>query len=88
MEEEKKAWEEEQAEIGRARAEAAAEAEEEVEPYEPEEKEWTTSEYAPFQTQKVKYALCLNTMGQDREFSEEERLYALTCVKQYRSRWE
>ena len=27
-------------------------------------------------------------MGQDREFTDEERLYALTCVKQYRERWE
>jgi len=27
-------------------------------------------------------------MGQDREFTEEEKLYALTCVKQYRARWE
>ena len=27
-------------------------------------------------------------MGQDREFTEEERLYALSCVKHYRDRWE
>lgn len=48
--EEKKAWEEEQAELKRARDEAAAEAgeDEEVPPFEPEERDWTLFEYAPF----------------------------------------
>jgi len=87
QEEERKAWEEEQAELAKARAEAIEEGEEEV-PYEPEERDWTPYEYAPFQTQKVQFAVCLNTMGQDREFTEEERLYALSCVKHYRERWE
>jgi len=27
-------------------------------------------------------------MGQDREFTEDERVYALACVKHYRERWE
>jgi len=87
QEEEKKAWEEEQAEQAKARKEALEEGEEEV-PFTPEEKDWTPYEYAVFQTQKVQFALCLNTMGQDREFTEDERLYALSCVKHYRDRWE
>ena len=87
--EEKKAWEEEQAELKRARQEQAeAEGEEEVPEFEPEERDWTLYEYEPFKTQKVQYCLCLNTMGQDREFTDEERLYALACVKNYRARWE
>ena len=48
--EEKKAWEEEQAELKRAREEAAEGEEEEVPAYEPEERDWTLYEYAPFQT--------------------------------------
>ena len=47
---EKRAFEEEQAELKRAAEEAAAEAEEEVPVFEPEERDWTLYEYAPFQT--------------------------------------
>ena len=40
---------------------------------EPEEepRDWTPYKYAPFKTNKVSYVLCLNTMGQDRQFSRE-----------------
>ena len=30
----------------------------------------------------------MNTMGQDREFTEEEKLFALRTVRDYRDRWE
>lgn len=92
LQEEKRAWEEEQAELARARAEALAEGSEEEyeEPaeLETEPKDWTPYEYAEFKTSKVQFCICLNTMGQDREFTEEERLYALSCAKLFRQRWE
>ena len=42
----------------------------------------------PLQTQKVQYVVCLNTMGQDREFTEEEVRFALSTVKFYGDEWE
>ncbi len=32
--------------------------------------------------------VCLNTMGQDREFTEDEKKFALRTVWEYRDRWE
>lgn len=42
----------------------------------------------PFKTQKVTFVVCLNTLGKDRTFSNEERLAALRLVQQYRDIWE
>ena len=36
--------------------------------------------YEDFKTTDEKYVVCINTMGQDRKFSEEEKLYALRTV--------
>ena len=36
----------------------------------------------------MQFVLCLNTMGQDREFTDEEKLYALNCITHYRDSWE
>ena len=32
--------------------------------------------------------VCLNTMGQDRGFTDEEKKLALRTVRQYKERWE
>ena len=32
--------------------------------------------------------VCLNTMGQDREFTEEERKFALRTVREFAAQWE
>ena len=32
--------------------------------------------------------VCMNTMGQDREFTADEKKFALQTVKQYRDIWE
>ena len=37
---------------------------------------------------KVQLVVCLNTMGQDREFTADEKKFALQTVKQYRDIWE
>lgn len=51
-------------------------------------KEWETIEVKPYTTRKVQFVCCLNTMGQDRKFTEEEKLFALRTVQRYRDRWE
>lgn len=56
---EKAEWEAQQDELEKDRADND-------ETYEREEKEWYTYDYAPFKTEKVSFAVCLNTMGQDR----------------------
>lgn len=42
----------------------------------------------PYITKKVQFVACLNTMGQDRKYSEEQKLFALRTVQRYRDRWE
>jgi hypothetical protein len=42
----------------------------------------------PYKKTKVQFVVCLNTCGQDRTFSEEEKNFALRCVQHYRDRWE
>ena len=54
----------------------------------PEEKTWDEIGFQPFKTEKVQYVVCLDTMGQDRRYSEEEKLQALRTVQSFRDRWE
>ena len=81
QEAERQQWEEEQAELKREKLEAGEE-------FEPEDREWTPHSFSPFRTTKVQFVLCLNTMGQDREFTAEEKACALKCVKHYQDSWE
>jgi len=53
-----------------------------------EEKEWVDIEPAPYLTRKETFVVCLNTMGQDREFTKEEKEFALREAQRYRDRWE
>ena len=78
----KEAWENEQ-EVKRQEAINAGN-----ENFEPEEKEWEVIDYAPYKTEERKYVVCLDTMGQDREFTEDEKRFALNTVKQYIEIWE
>ena len=41
------------------------------ETYEEDEQDWEVIEYAPFRTKKEEYVVCLDTMGQDRELTDE-----------------
>ena len=43
--------------------------------FEPEEKEWAAIDCAPYKTEEKKYVVCLDTMGQDREFTDEEKRF-------------
>ena len=65
---------------------AAAQANNEA--FEEEEKVWDVLEFAPFQTKEEKYVVCLDTMGQDRQFTESEKLFALTTLQKFKEAWE
>ena len=49
---------------------------------------WPEIKPKPFTTNKVQYVVCINTMGQDREFTEVEIRSALDTCKRYRDEWE
>lgn len=58
------------------------------EPFIPEAKEWEKLEEKQFITKKKSYVVCLDTLGQDREFTDEERRFVLTTIKHFRGVWE
>lgn len=68
-----KAWEEHQKEL--AEEEEAA-----GENFVPEQKVWEEIKPKDFKTQKVSLVVCINTLGQDRDFNEEEKKFALRTV--------
>jgi len=58
------------------------------EPYERQSKNWEEFQYAPFKTRKSQFVVCLNTLGQDRQYTQDEIQFALKAVKNYRDTWE
>ena len=74
-------WEEEQAKIREEKEKAG-------EPYEPEPKEWQKLEEKPFLTKKKRYVVCLDTLGQDREFTDDQRRFVLRTIQEFRAIWE
>ena len=65
QEEEKRQFEEEMKEKAEA-AEADGD-----DNWKPEERNWKEISSAPFSTQDVQFVVCMNTLGQDREFTED-----------------
>lgn len=57
-------------------------------PFDEEEKVWEELEYAPFKTHEEKYVVCLDTLGQDREFSDDEKIFMLNTVQKFKEIWE
>jgi hypothetical protein len=53
-----------------------------------EKREWEEFHYAKFKTYKKQFVVCLNTMGQDRVFSKDQRTFALEAVKLFQQVWE
>lgn len=74
-------WEEEQNRLREEKEKAG-------EPFVPEEKEWEPIEEKPFVSKKKSFVVCLDTLGQDREFTEEQRRFVLNTVKRFRELWE
>jgi hypothetical protein len=65
-----------------------AQAEADGETFKADEKKWEPIQSKPYLTRKVQFVSCLNSMGQDRKFTEQEKLFALRTVQKYRDRWE
>jgi hypothetical protein len=78
----------ERAAFEKAQADAEEEAEANGETY--TKQEWQGEEIVTksYITKKVQFVCCLNSMGQDRQFTPDERLFALRTVQRYRDRWE
>jgi hypothetical protein len=55
---------------------------------EDEERTWEEIDYTPFKTNEEKFVICLDTLGQDRGFTDEEKRFALNTVKRFREIWE
>ena len=51
-------------------------------------REWDTIELPGIQTELKKFVLCMDTMGQDRQFTKEEKAFALKAVFRFRQHWE
>lgn len=49
---------------------------------------WEVIQEKPYITRKKSYVVCLDTLGQDREFSEEQRRFILETLKRFRALWE
>ena len=43
---------------------------------------------SPVQTQQIRFVVCLDSMGQDREFTLSQKNFALNAVYKYRQYWE
>jgi len=81
QEEEKAAHEESQAAL---RADAEANGTE----FLPEEKQWEEIVLPSIKTENKKFVVCIDSMGQDRVFNQEERGFILETIHKYRTHWE
>jgi len=57
-----------------------ADAEANGEEFKEEEKVWEPIEPQPFKTKKVQYVVCLNSLGQDRKFTDAQQLYVKRSI--------
>ncbi|CDW73780.1 UNKNOWN [Stylonychia lemnae] len=74
-------WEEEQQRIREDR-------EKQGDVYEPEPKEWDEIKEKPFDVFEEQYVVCIDSLGQDRQFSDEQRRFALETVLNFKNIWE
>jgi len=51
-------------------------------------REWPVIKIDDFHTEEMKYVVCIDTMGQDRELSEEHKRFALETIERYIKIWE
>jgi len=58
------------------------------EPFESEVRNWEKIEEKPFNIKKKSYVVCLDTLGQDREFTDDQRRFVLETIKKFRAMWE
>jgi hypothetical protein len=58
------------------------------EPFTPEVREWDEITLPSIVTEQRSFVMCLDTMGQDRQFSKEQKAFALKAVFRFRQHWE
>ena len=51
-------------------------------------RKWEEIKPKPFRTQTVSLVVCLNTLGQDREFTQDEIRFAQRTVRDFAAQWE
>lgn len=51
-------------------------------------RKWDEIKPKAFKTKKVQFVVCLNTLGQDREFTEEEMKFAQRTIRDFGAQWE
>lgn len=56
--------------------------------FDEEMREFPIGEVGAFQSTEEKFVVCLDTLGQDRGFSDTERRFVLTTIQTYRKIWE
>lgn len=73
----RKEQEEERKNFEEAQRELKEQKEADGEEFIPEKKEWPDIQTQAYKTQKVQFVVGLNTLGQDREFNDDEVKFAL-----------
>jgi len=58
------------------------------EPWEEEDKEFPVEEVKAFIATEEKLVVCLDTLGQDRAFSDDQRRFVLKTIQKYKHIWE
>jgi hypothetical protein len=81
QEEEKRAFETQQATL---QAEKVAANEE----FEPEEREWSDIDAPVVQHKLKKFVVCMDCMGQDRELTADQKRFVLDAVLRFKKHWE
>lgn len=81
LEKAKKEWDEENERIREEKEKLG-------EPFIPEERTWPNISEKPYLTKVRKYVVCLDTLGQDRELTDEQRKFVLETVMNYSDIWE
>lgn len=56
--------------------------------YVPEQRSWQEINPAPFETVEEKFVVCIDTLGQDRELTDDQKRLVLQTVEKYRNTWE
>jgi hypothetical protein len=74
-------WEEDQLKI-------QEDAERNGTPFEPENKVWDALVEKAYITKKRSYVVCLDTLGQDREFTDDQRRFILETIEKFIKLWE
>ena len=56
--------------------------------YEPEARTWPVHVAAPFSVVEKKFIICIDTLGQDRGLTDEQKKFALNTATRFKNTWE